>query len=174
MAVDRFISPGYLREQVRLHAEGNYGVSGARHAPAVEAIARLCKYRTVLDYGCGQGHLRAKCTIPIIEYDPVIKGKNSLPRPAELVVCVDVLEHVEPNCIRNVLAHLHSLTRARLFVAIALRESTKVLSDGHNAHILLLSPKKWRMLFAETGFAEIFWQISKGEMIGCMEKKRYG
>jgi hypothetical protein len=58
------------------------------------------------------------------------------------VVCTDVLEHIEPELIDNVLDHLKDLTRKVAFLAIATRPARKNLADGRNAH-LIIQPSSW-------------------------------
>lgn len=163
------ISPAYLAEQKALHELGNYGVSGDRWSFATDALAYTHRLKSVLDYGCGRGFLRNVCTVPVAEYDPAIPEKAGPPPRADLVVCVDVLEHVERDKLANVLAHLHELSRRMLLVNISLRESTKVLSDGRNAHITLLEPRIWKKLFVRAGFTPWFWQVRKFEMNGLLK-----
>jgi hypothetical protein len=173
MKQDDLISHAYLGEQRKLHATGHYGVSGDIHAPAVEAIARLSGFKSVLDYGSGKGYLTAVCNIRIDEYDPAIPGIDRPPEgPFDLVVCVDVLEHVEPDKIENVLAHIVTLARFSFYACIALRPSTKTLSDGRNAHIAILPPDEWRRRIARAGFNEVFWQVRKGFMTGLLKRDR--
>jgi hypothetical protein len=143
--IDALISPRYLQEQQRLHAQPNgYGGGGVRWRDFVTTLALVHRCRSVLDYGCGEGTLAAalKTPLDVRQYDPAMPAHAALPGPADLVVCTDVLEHVEPDRIEAVLAHLASLSQRVLFVAIALVPSNKTLSDGRNAHILM-RPESW-------------------------------
>jgi 2-polyprenyl-3-methyl-5-hydroxy-6-metoxy-1,4-benzoquinol methylase len=90
-----------------------------------------------LDYGCGQGALGRALNQEISEYDPAIAGKDSSPQPADLVICTDVLEHIEPECLESVLDHLKSLTKEALFAVISTRPAKKTLADGRNAHLII-------------------------------------
>jgi hypothetical protein len=58
------------------------------------------------------------------------------PFPAELVCCIDVLEHIEPDKIDAVLDHLKSLTQGIAFLSIDTGPAKKTLSDGRNAHLI--------------------------------------
>ncbi len=64
------------------------------------------------------------------EYDPAVAGKDLPPEPADLVVCTDVLEHIEPDCLDDVLSDLARLTKKVLLVNISTRPAVKVLADG--------------------------------------------
>lgn len=158
MTIEHLISPSYLDEQIRLHAQPNgYGGRGKKWATHVAAIGHCYGYPSVLDYGCGQGSLAftlrmASHFTDIREYDPAIEGKNTLPEAADLVVCTDVLEHVEPERIWTVLQHLSRLARKACFVVISLVETAKTLSDGRQAHILLRPVDWWKAQADAHGF----------------------
>lgn len=153
------ISPEYRGLQGALHArpEG-YGGKGDKWAPAVLELARRFKAYSILDYGCGQGRLvsalrlTASPAIRLAEYDPAIEGKRQLPDFADLVVCTDVLEHVEPERLSKVLEHLSYLARRAVFVVVATRPSNKTLDDGRNAHLILEDAAWWESRVREAGF----------------------
>lgn len=142
------ISPDYLDLQKQLHAAPKgYGRSSGKWAETVAGLALSIGARDVLDYGCGQGALKEGLLqyaprLAVREYDPAIPSKSGEPAMADLVVCTDVLEHIEPDCIDAVLDHLKALTRKRLFTVISLVPAQKILADGRNAHILL-KPREW-------------------------------
>lgn len=150
------ISPDYLETQKVLHASPRgYGGKGDKWAPAVHALAASHDCSSVLDYGCGRGMLaHALRGLGLIcrEYDPAIEGKNDRPSFADLVVCTDVLEHVEPEKLDTVLVHLKSLARKALFVVIATRPSNKTLTDGRNAHLILEDAAWWEARAIAAGF----------------------
>ena len=153
--IDGLISEAYRAEQVRLHADPRgYGGRGRKWADTVREVARTYGCVSMLDYGCGQGSLAvalAGSGLQVAEYDPAVAGKDAPPAPADLVVCTDVLEHVEPERIWAVVGHLTSLSAKALFVVVSLVETAKTLSDGRQAHILLRSPEWWRELTAAHG-----------------------
>jgi hypothetical protein len=59
-----------------------------------------------------------------------------------MVACIDVLEHIEPELLDNVLDHLQSLTELVVMLTIDSGPAGKVLSDGRNAH-LIQEPMAW-------------------------------
>lgn len=153
------ISTDYLAEQRILHAAPRgYGGKGDKWADAVLELAQRFDCWSVLDYGCGQGALgravlsRADRRLSLREYDPAIDGKDGRPAFADLVNCTDVLEHIEPDKLDAVLAHLRGLARRVLFVVVATRPSGKTLSDGRNAHLILESPEWWCARIESAGF----------------------
>ena len=136
------ISDAYRQLNKDLHAGGRYGRKGDKWLGTVQHLILRFKPETILDYGCGQGALGRELGRPIAEYDPAIEGKQSLPQPADLVICTDVIEHIEPELIDDVLDHLQSLTRKALFAVISTRPANKFLADGRNAH-LIVQPWPW-------------------------------
>jgi hypothetical protein len=152
------ITPCYMTQQRLLHAAGDYGVSSGRWAPQIKQVFDKEECKSLLDYGCGQGQLKQSLGDIVTEYDPCIDGKNSDPAPADMVVCTDVLEHIEPECLNDVLHHLHSKVRKRLFVVIHLLPAQKTLADGRNAHLLVEPPEWWRERFAKL-FRILQWTV---------------
>lgn len=142
------ISAAYLAEQQRLHADPRgYGTKGRKWARFVDSVATHHHWPTILDYGCGQGSLARELRRigwqHVAEYDPAVDQKDGPPSPADLVVCTDVLEHVEPDLVQNVVADLARLALRGLFVVISLVPTAKVLSDGRQAHISLHAASWW-------------------------------
>jgi hypothetical protein len=142
-------SPEYLDLNRELHSRGNYGISGHKWAAKVHDLAGQCEAQTILDYGCGQGTLAAALRknypdMPgsIFEYDPAIPGKEDKPRRVDLVVCGDVLEHIEPDCLLAVLDDIQSIARKAVFLVVATQPAVKILADGRNAH-LIVEPVEW-------------------------------
>ncbi|MCW2411677.1 MULTISPECIES: class I SAM-dependent methyltransferase [unclassified Sphingobium] len=136
------ISESYRELNKDVHAGGRYGQNGDKWLDQVEDLIQRYLPASILDYGCGQGALGKALERPIFEYDPAIEGKDTLPKPADLVICTDVIEHIEPELIDEVLAHLHSLTKKAIFIVIATRAANKILADGRNAH-LIVEPWPW-------------------------------
>jgi len=126
---------------------------------------------TILDYGCGKGKLSSLLPdLEIVEYDPAIKGKDALPEPADTVVCVDVIEHVEPEYLDDVLKHLISLTKKKLLLVIACRPGNKYLPDGRLAHLIVKDEEWWKNKLKEHGDFMPFPPKSKRELAVVMYK----
>lgn len=103
-----------------------------------------------LDYGAGHGGLGitireqySENNINVIEYEPS-RPNTVAPEPAEYVVCIDVLEHIEPDLIDNVLDDLQRVTVNKGYYTISCRLATKILKDGRNAHLIVEQPDWWR------------------------------
>lgn len=157
------ISGKYQAMQRILHAQPRgYGGRGDKWAQVVLVLIDQYAVSSVLDYGCGQGSLRrtvmqhpkreAPAGVRFDEYDPAILGKDALPSFADLVVCTDVLEHIEPDRLDTVLAHLRGLARKAVFAVISLKESNKILADGRNAHLIIRPALWWKKRLEGAGF----------------------
>jgi hypothetical protein len=142
--LDPLISDAYRNINALCHQEiAEYGSFGARHAPGVKDLLKRYDCATILDYGCGKRALQTALGFPIANYDPAIPGLD-VAHPADLVVCTDVLEHVEPEKIEAVLRHIASLARKAVFIEISTALSTKRLPDGRNMHLTVEPPEWWR------------------------------
>jgi hypothetical protein len=136
-------SPEYAELQRQFHiARPDYGVSGMRYADNVLQIAQRMGTRDILDYGCGKATLQKNIPFPIQNYDPFVPEFAKEPVPADLVVCTDVMEHIEPEHVGSVLIDIHALAKQAVFFQIATGPAKKFLPDGRNAH-LIQQPGNW-------------------------------
>lgn len=144
------ITEEYRALNAELHQRNPaYGISGHRWKAEVAELIRINDYTSLLDYGSGKGTLRAAFPSSFwdrgflfMEYDPAIPEKSSPPSQADLVVCTDVLEHIEPDCLNAVLDDLRRVTRRAVFLEIHTALAQKTLADGRNAH-LIVEPAEW-------------------------------
>lgn len=148
------ITPEYKELNRRLHQDNqHYGTSGAQWRDAVRELSDYGR-RTILDFGAGKCTL-AKALGPayrVTNYDPCIKGLDTPPEPHDVVVCGDVMEHVEPELVMNVLREVRRLTKMRALFVISLIPAKKTLADGRNAHLSLHTQDEWVAMLTEAGF----------------------
>ena len=146
----RLISDDYRKQQQKLHENPQYGVASQFYAPIVAKVINQHGVEELLDYGAGKGRLMKTISeqrlvqrpLRVQHYDPAIPEWAAEPDPAEMVACIDVLEHIEPHLIDNVLDHLLALTKSIGLFTIATSEAEKTLPDGRNAH-LIVQPSSW-------------------------------
>lgn len=156
------ISPDYLKQQRELHADIQYGTSGYKYAALIKDVAGIMGTQDILDYGCGKRTMETALGFPIKNYDPSIPGLDESPQPADLVVCTDVLEHIEPDYLDNVLDDLERVTKSFLVAVVVNRPAKKVLADGRNAHLIQEPMSFWVPRFeARFHIREIKTQGSK-------------
>ena len=136
----------YRQQSREMHEKiPTYGmVSALRHLETVLKIHKVIEAKSILDYGCGKGMLAKQIDFPIWEYDPAIIGKDSPPRPADLVVCIDVLEHIEPEYLDRVLEDIYRFTKKIVFFALGTEPALKNLPDGRNSHLIIESEQWWK------------------------------
>ena len=92
------ITDAYREQNRALHASNeHYGTSGKAWAPEVRVLADWGR-KAILDFGCGKATLARRLgpAYRVTSYDPCIEGLDATPEPHPVVVCGDVLEHVEP------------------------------------------------------------------------------
>lgn len=148
------ISESYRKLNQQLHKRPRgFGGSGYRWVNRVVDLASSCQVKSILDYGCGEetlwyaiqrDHKYFAEGIQYFGYDPAMPGKKEMPLPADMVVCTDVLEHVEPEYLTNVLNHINGLARKAIFLNIAIAPANKTLPDGRNTHLIVENEDWWK------------------------------
>lgn len=143
------ISSEYQAQQQHLHETTEYGTMAQHYGPLVSQIATKLDITHLLDYGCGRkmGLLKSfkvNHKVTYQGYDPGagLEELATPPIPAQMVCCIDVLEHIEPPYLGNVLDHLTQLTEVVVFMSIHTGPAMKILPDGRNAH-LTQEPIEW-------------------------------
>lgn len=163
-----YASEDYTKVLRETHGQKKgWGNGGKGWADVVQKFAFTLTAKTVLDYGCGQGSLKKRLDeirsgLIVREYDPGIPAKSALPERADLVVATDVLEHIEPELVDNVLAHIKSLAVCGVFLNIALSKANLILSDGRNAHLTVMPQEWWLEMLRKHGYQIIRYNRPKG------------
>lgn len=146
IARTRLISDEYRSLQSELHKNKDYGVASVHFAPIVSKVCNQYGVQELLDYGAGKGRLMENLTVDhpmrIQLYDPAFPKWAETPEPAEMVACIDVLEHIEPQKLENVLDDLKRVTKKIGVFTVSTVEAIKTLPDGRNAH-LIIEPSSW-------------------------------
>lgn len=165
---DRRWSEEYAALQGEMHAQNNYGRWGDHD---MELISRMVcsvycslnrpvlvnnelqwpgRSMTMLDYGAGNGALGRKIEsmfkeVTVTNYDPFHPawGGDKDPGMHDVASCCDVMEHVEVECVDNVLKYVAERTRYAALFTIGLSDATKMLPNGRNAHITLKTAGWW-------------------------------
>ncbi len=122
---------------------------------AIRLLHKIGICNSILDYGAGKGTLISRLTkelpmdIKLLGYDPAIHKFDKKPREkVDLLLCLDVLEHIDISVIDEVINDIHSLCTYLSYIVIDLQPAVKVLPDGRNTHILLAPPEWWVSKFA--------------------------
>ncbi len=145
--------------QMHVHRE-DFGKASSKWAPMVFELCDKFDTTDVLDYGCGKGELNLHLPFSVRCYDPGIPKYSHPPAPADIVVCTDVLEHIEPDLLDDVLRHLAASTKKALVLCICCRKAVKTLPDGRNAHLIIQQPLWWQEQLAKTPLVD--WELPGG------------
>lgn len=163
------ISNEYRELNAQMHRDmPHYGINGCNDGPYVLAIIKQYKVGTLLDFGCGKGTLKdwlsRRSAVQVQNYDPAVPEFSADPEPADMVVCTDVMEHVERPYTLDVLRAISKNTRKVAYIDVALQEAKKCLPDGRNAHINLRSPTEWFDLMS-TYMDVVLYEVKPGRTV---------
>ena len=140
------ITEEYRALNAEMHRTNNdYGRMGERYVGHVRMVADKIGAASILDYGCGKHTLRDGMPDwpDFREYDPALPGFDAPPEPADLVVCTDVMEHIEPEHLTAVLDDIALLASKGVFFVITMRPAQKPLPDGTNPHRIVEDETWW-------------------------------
>jgi len=140
------------------HAGEAYGDTSVKYLRFLRPEIALLKPASVIDYGCGQSRLidilARDIGFEAIRYDPAIPEFARRPAgPADLLICIDVLEHVAEEDLDDVIADMRALCRESI-VVVDTREAVQKLPDGRNAHVSL-HPHGWWQARLERHFGPL-------------------
>ena len=152
------MSEDYKQQNIQLHKSGKYGKWGYREADNILAAANFFECENLLDFGAGQGSLSKSLPLNVTNYDPAIEEYNTLPDDVfEMTNCSDVLEHIEPDYLDNVLETIKFYTeKVAYFVIATTPDGTKKLPDGRDPHLIVESAEWWVEKLSEY-FKIYFW-----------------
>lgn len=148
---ERLITDDYRKQQEELHKNPDYGRASEAYAPIVAKVINGHQVDRVLDYGAGKGNLlKALVAQKLLDrpvkfqhYEPAREEWAFEPDPTEMVCCIDVLEHIEPHLIENVLDDLQRVTQRIGLFTVATTPAMKTLPDGRNAHLIQEEADWW-------------------------------
>ena len=163
--------------QEKLHENPDYGVASVGYAPIVAQLIQKLGVDELLDYGAGKGRLgmalREKIQWPLTihHYEPAVTEWAAQPVPCRFVACIDVLEHIEPHLLDNVLDDLARVTAGIGIFSVHTSAAIKVLPDGRNAHLIQQPPSWWLPRFMERFDLVTFNRVPHGFFV-TVEPKR--
>jgi len=175
-------SNSYIEQLKQLHNDKKRprGFGGKLKGDQADWFTYFEKWRplSVLDYGCGKGVLTQYMTetypnTKFIGYDPAIKMFSKLPKDTfDCVYSNDVLEHIEPDYITNVLQQIDSFANRFIWLRIDTIPARKFLPDGRNAHILLETPDWWEEMLHHNIDGTIVYKnlTARGKLDFAIEK----
>ena len=172
------ISEQYRRMQEELHRNPDYGVASVGYAPLVAEILKQVRATELLDYGAGKGRLgqtlrqQIQGPLTIHHYDPAVPEWSAPPAPCGFVACIDVLEHIEPHLLDNVLDDLKRVTARVGVFTVHTGAAVKVLPDGRNAHLIQQPAGWWLPKILERFELVTFNRMPQGFWVGVERRQR--
>jgi len=151
------ISEEYRKVLVDTHkgsGERGWGNTGSVKylQPTLSLIDRY-KAKELLDYGAGWGGMKEalkteRPDVVVHEYEPARVEVAAPPEPCDFVVCHDVLEHIEPEFLDNVILDLKRVVSGMGYFSVCTVPALKKLSDGRNAHLIVEEFEWWLVKLA--------------------------
>ena len=141
-------NPELIDQYRRIHASASYGTTSVKNLRFIRPEIQLLRPQSILDYGCGQSRLIELLDLgyaaDLKRYDPAIPAYAQKPAGVfDLLINVDVLEHIEEADLDAVISEMRSLCRDALII-IDTKPAIKLLSDGRNAHVTIRPHDWWR------------------------------
>lgn len=133
------------------------GSSVEEHFENIKKIIKDEGFKTLLDYGCGKAkhhtdnRLRDYWGLESVKlFDPAIKKFEIPPiEKSDMVICVDVLEHIKEEDIPMVLKHIDSLAKEHMYLVISITSAYAFLPNGDNAHCTIKTMEWWTNIIKE-------------------------
>ena len=147
-----------LTEATKFHAANQSNWIGEALAEYKHNVFNLIKennVKNILDYGCGKAKFHSilfnnkkvpgsPMGIDITPYDPAVPEFANKPiGQYDLVLCVDVMEHVQEDKVEEVLKDIFTFSN-RVFLTITCYAATQTLVNGKNAHYTIKEPDWWK------------------------------
>lgn len=136
-------------EQAKLFHEANEknwaGEALAEYKHEINKIINEKNIKSILDYGCGKAIFQKYLfkNLNVTNYDPAVKKFSNRPQGKfNLVICIDVMEHVEESKIEEVLEDVFNFGEY-IFLTITCYPALQVLPNGKNAHYTVKEPIWW-------------------------------
>ena len=121
-----------------------------RYMPQIKEIIEKHNIDTILDYGCGKAQHHPDGWNSY-KYDPAVPKFEKKPetgRKFDLVICIDVLEHIPESDLPRIIKEIFDYSGKYVFCTAAVKEAGKTLPNGLNAHATVRPQEWWNELFA--------------------------
>lgn len=141
-----------IEDYKQLHKEGKFaGGTLLVFKDRIGNIIRFHNAKTVLDYGAGKGvgwynhHLDEEWNVTATLYEPAVPDMSKKPEGKfDVVLCVDVVEHVPEDEIPGLLNQLFEYAKKAVVVTFCNRPAKKDLPiSGGNVHITQRNRHWW-------------------------------
>ncbi|MCK5017375.1 MAG: hypothetical protein KAS32_09940 [Candidatus Peribacteraceae bacterium] len=99
--------------------------------------------RDFLDYGCGNGMLEHQLPFYVNKYDPFVEKYSIPPKPADIVICVNVLQCIEKQYIDSVLNDIASLMKRAAFFVVDTCKSGIMVNGNEDMYCTTMNTDFW-------------------------------
>lgn len=121
------------------------GTSLKKHISNINRIISEKDIKTALDYGCGKAKHHPDLLVNPVKFDAGYPPYSEKPKGQyDLVICTDVMEHVEENFVSQVLVEIFYYATKHVYLHISTKKAVKTLPDGRNAHVTIKHENWWR------------------------------
>ena len=167
--MENLISPEYRAQIEKYHNKRPWGGAIRGKAQMLNKYMIMSGAKSLLDYGCGRSDLKKELqatygNFPYIlnEYEPGIPELAGDPPVSDAVISRDVVEHVEPAKIDNVIKHIHDKCNMWTWHKICLRAATGAFPGGEQNLHLTIKPGFWWLQKFEPYFEFLETNINEG------------
>jgi len=143
----------YLKQAKLMHQnEGVWkGHMIKKYMTKIEEIIKEHNIDTnsILDYGCGKAQNHPD-SWNAYKYDPAYPPYSTKPKEGskfDLVVCIDVLEHIPQADLPRIIKEIFDYSGKYVFATAAVNKAGKTLPNGMNAHATVQPEEWWNKLF---------------------------
>ena len=145
----KLFSEEYQQELIAKHNKKGWGGAVQGKGGTINTYMELSRAKSVLDYGAGSSAFRKEIEVQfpkykytIHEYEPGRVELSNDPPVCDASICFDVMEHIEPEYVDNVIKHIYDKTNYWTFQDICLKASYNYFPSGKNLH-LTVKPAEW-------------------------------
>ncbi len=138
-----------IKEYSKIHKSHDWGWTSVKNLRFLLPYVRILRPQSIIDYGCGTSPLLKLLDVDSIRerrhFDPAITEHAEPPTKAyDLLVSIDVLEHVDEEHLDEVIAHMAELSKEAIII-VDTKPAALLLADGRNAHLSLHDHHWWQM-----------------------------
>jgi hypothetical protein len=133
-----------------MHSSTTWGHSKPeKTGDAAIRIIQRYKLKSVLDYGTGHGtvpeYLRENLTdVKVMGFEPGLPRSVRFPDEVDLLMSGDVMEHIEPEFLKNVIDVQKETATRFMYHRIHMLPANAILPDGRNAHLIQEDGEWWK------------------------------
>ena len=132
----------------------------------IKQVINLTKSNSIIDFGCGKAkyyfeeiYIKNNSYSNVSNYwgindvylyDPGVVNFSKYPnKKADVVICIDVVEHIPENDAIKFIDDLFQLAYKFVFVVIACYPAKKKLPDGRNVHLCIKTANEWKKIISD-------------------------